>query len=113
MSDFNVREGMNGPTIYARLMDLATDQPVHELTEELARQFRPLESSLADEFAEQLRRAYRAGVTDGFRQGLEQLSPEDDSYEQRCSDPEGLSLLSEHERDCPVHGDSSLSPEDS
>lgn len=58
------------PTIYARLMEFRLDAPRRELYEFVEKRVRALTGDLAEELVEQLRKAYQAGVSDGFQQGV-------------------------------------------
>lgn len=60
----------HGPTIYAQLMDAATDMPRRELKKAVEGFLRGGLDGLVTHFEEQLRKAYMAGVADGFAQGV-------------------------------------------
>ena len=61
---------MTEPTIYARLLDDRLNEPRHNLRREIDSVARRALDTLAPYFEDQLRRAYMAGVSDGFAQGV-------------------------------------------
>lgn len=58
------------PTIYAKLMEVANAEPKRQLREFIEKRTTALTGDLATELSEQLRKAYQAGVVDGFQQGV-------------------------------------------
>lgn len=61
---------VSDPTIYASLLDKALLRPLPEWREAVERISAGYALSLADAGTEQLRKAYVAGVCDGFAQGV-------------------------------------------
>ena len=59
-----------GATIYARLMDFATTEPERELRSEVQKATNGFTAKLTDQYAEAMRKAYAAGVADGYRDAL-------------------------------------------
>ena len=57
-------------TLYAQLMDRATEAPLNEIVEALDVYFAKTNLDLSARFIEMLRDAYTEGARDGFQQGL-------------------------------------------
>lgn len=72
-AEYVLPEGFPTPTIYAKLMDVAIKSPLQDWDSDITRKV----SSILDTFEkagiEHLRKAYVAGVTDGYRQALVEL----------------------------------------
>lgn len=69
---------MRQPTLYAKLMEFRNDEPRRELYEFVEKRTRALTGDLAEELVEQLRKAYTAGVVDGFQQGIAAAAENDE-----------------------------------
>jgi hypothetical protein len=63
-------ELMEGPTIYARLMQPATMGLIGEVQQRLNSEASKAANSMAGWVHEQIRQAYVAGVRDGYAQGV-------------------------------------------
>lgn len=72
-----VRAGRNGPSIYAKLMDFTLSEPQANLEAGLRREVQTFADSLGEQFAEQLRHAYTAGVSDGYREAIRELAQDE------------------------------------
>jgi hypothetical protein len=63
-----IRAAEHGPSLYAGLMQFALDEPRREIRKFVAKRTDALVGDMAEEFCEQLRLAYIAGVADGYRE---------------------------------------------
>lgn len=75
MSDktYTLPEGFPEPTVYASLMNVALESPVadwtHSITEKIGKVLDMFEQAGVDN----LKKAYAAGVADGYRQALVEI----------------------------------------